>query len=171
MLYCKVDLWAAEVRGGPMSWKRPQSICFLRLRFTAYRKSIAVSSSREEFLLFQLTSQPETEWKEEVGRKGVSCCGWAKRIQPRAANRREPHHVQSSFHTCVEAKYRVKAEYEKSEMPCTRRTPKPWLLPILTVCLALGKSQFFVREQQENGQKRGSAFAKFALLFLWSEAR
>lgn len=113
----------------------------------------------------------DAEWKEEVGRKGVSCCGWAKRIQPRAANQGEPHHVQSSFPTCVEAKYQVKAEFKKSEMPCTRRTPQPRLLLILIVYLALGKSQLSVREQQENGQKRSSAFAKFALLFLWSEAR
>lgn len=50
-----------KCEGGPMSWKRTQSICFLRLCFSAsYRKSIAVSSSREEFLLFQVTHQPKT---------------------------------------------------------------------------------------------------------------
>lgn len=115
MPYCKVYLCTTEVRGGPMSWKRIQSICFLYLCFSAsYRKYNAVSSSREEFLLFQVTNPAKTERvKEGARRKGVAHWWWAKRIQHREVNQREPHHAHSSFYTCVE-KYWVKGRKQEN---------------------------------------------------------
>lgn len=169
MSYCKVYLWAAEVRGEPMSWKITQSICFLRLCFSAlYRKSNAVSSSRGEFLLFHVTNQAKTHpVRERARRKEVPGCCWTKKNQRREVDRREPRHAHSCSSTCQEEKYWVKGRKQnRNALPLQDSWPRA----ILDVDHLLHGGWVWVLFGRTLVRHLVLAPLEFSLPFLWDNA-